>query len=500
MDGVITGSEGCYKLAQSAGGYGFGLAITPRNPAAAHSCTATVTIPEGTQSVRLLGVVFSYIWSNPISLDQNSRDEQWSYRIAGLPKPITNNGSSDAGHVRGGTYFREGCIDVSKLTRNGPYDFSIHLMTSGTGNRDAVSLQVSARENCEPKLKVLEADFSVVNARGHRVMTPKRHTPEGLPNYPGAYISLSGKGEPKSWGIPLKVRYEPRNADIKEVKLVMTHGDGEKEADVKGQATFDGKGEIRFKDLVLPESFALSPFSDPVSFAIVIRGEVDGVDYTSDPFPVKIAKTEESSFTPLFHAGGLFGADRRYGQGVIEEGGDAWSADNALKWLQRNRYRFNDISAQHVAQYKSSGRSVLAHTGHSDGMQLDLRYADGAGGFSERMGGASNGDYIKKLFNDAEVDAYQKNLRSSTNISLAARWVIDNRALLESEAIGARVIYAGEDWMRSALFDGEFASGKRIPYDGDGSVDGFLPAWNSKPKNVHFKPQHLHHWHISLKR
>ncbi|MDO5101789.1 MAG: hypothetical protein Q4D91_02630 [Lautropia sp.] len=500
LDGSITGSKGCYRLLQDDGNYSFGLSSGPREPSALHSCTVALTIPEGVKSISLSSLIFSYVWQNHPSIEKGHRDDSWSYRVTGLPNPISKRGSSKDGLIRGGRYTTEGCIDVSSLTKNAPHEFSIHMETSGTGNRDAISLNIYPRADCETKLRALKAEFALTNARGHRILAPIRHSPEGLPNYPGAYISLSGARDPKAWGIPFVIRYEPQDATINEIKLVMTSSAGTHEGDITSQATIDNKGRIIFRDLVLPEVFALKPFSGSVSFSVIIRGEVEGIDYTSDPAPVKIEKTEESSFTPLFHAGGTFGADRRYGQGTVEAGGDAWAAKNTLNWLQNNQYRFNDLSAQHVAQIETNGRSVLEHAGHSDGMQLDLRYADGTGGYSDRMGGILKGSHIKKVLDNAESDFYEKKLRSSPDISLAAQWVQENRHLIEREAPLARIIYAGDAWMRRALLNGEFSSGQKIPSGDAGATGEHLSQWDSMPDNVKFIRQHLHHWHISLKR
>ena len=64
----------------------------------------------------------------------------------------------------------------------------------------------------------------------------------------------------------------------------------------------------------------------------------------------------------------------------------SWATDSTIQWLTANAFRFDDISSLHIAQL-SSGRSVLDHAGHNDGVQLDIRYADGLGGYSEALGG-----------------------------------------------------------------------------------------------------------------
>src|SRR6218665_1279564 len=72
-------------------------------------------------------------------------------------------------------------------------------------------------------------------------------------------------------------------------------------------------------------------------------------------------------------------------------------------WAPNKPYRFDDISGKHVTQ-TANGRSILGHEGHSDGQQIDMRYADGRGGFGDALGGQGNGAQIKKLIDDAAAE------------------------------------------------------------------------------------------------
>ena len=505
---VIAGVEGknCVNVTQGSNAdFGFNVMASPADASLGfNSCTATLRIPQGVSSVGLSARVFGYRYVQRMENNSKDLDDIWFYRVFNLPREIWGLGSSTDGYSKGGMAFNEGCVDVRDLTKNGPHDFSINILASNTGQRDAYAVGFWVESGCKVDLQISKAEFGLENIKGHRVIRPIKSSPEGRPNYSGAYISLPSAGDPSAWGVPVELDYRPKDAVIDEVKLIMVGGFGEREVDIKGQAVIDGKGGIVFKDLSIPENLVPPPFGGEVQFFVALRGRVEGVDQTSQRFPIKVSgDVQDVNFIPLFNAGGVFGENRRYGQGYPDVGGDSWATWRTLNWLRARDYRFNDISAQHVAQKSEDngrGRSILGHSGHSDGEQLDLRYSDGEGGYGDKMGGSEHGAYIRQALDSAEKDVYQNRLSSSSNLTKIVNWILENRKMIEREAGGARVVYAGNDWMQTALLDGKFASGKSIPYSGDGSANGVLSDWKDIPKNVKFVPHHRHHWHISLVR
>jgi hypothetical protein len=160
------------------------------------------------------------------------------------------------------------------------------------------------------------------------------------------------------------------------------------------------------------------------------------------------------------------------------------------------------VSALHIAQL-ANGRSVLGHAGHSDGSQLDLRYADGAGGFTDQLGGAAEGSHIRDmLMTAAAAEVQAGGTAPKPQLARAIAWITANRALLESESANARRLYAGQNWIQLALRDGSFPNGQPIPTlnaDNTTQQPG-IGAWTSQPANLRYVPAHLHHWHISLAR
>jgi hypothetical protein len=205
---------------------------------------------------------------------------------------------------------------------------------------------------------------------------------------------------------------------------------------------------------------------------------------TTSPADGAISFKSERTFVPLFLIGDQLPDSRRYG--ARDQGGDSWGTYNTLQWLTGRSYRFDDISGLHVPQ-TASGRSALGHAGHSDGTQMDMRYADGSGGFSETLGGANNGTAIRNLLNEAQAELGST---VTPKLDLAKAWISANRTMMATEASSARKIHAGLAWIKLALCDGKFPDQTNIPGVG---------VWTSKPSIVSFVESHLHHWHLSRK-
>ena len=196
-----------------------------------------------------------------------------------------------------------------------------------------------------------------------------------------------------------------------------------------------------------------------------------------------------TAYIPLYLANNEAAlAARRYG--TRDAGGDSWATRLAIAWLAGKAYRFDDISGQHVTQ-TAAGDSILGHRGHSDGQQIDLRYADGAGGYTDALGGQNNGAAIHQLILDAKAEVVANPAQKPKLAALQA-WIAANRTMLALGAAPAstRVIYIGPSFVKLALVDGRFSAAPADKIPGAG-------AW-SKPIKVHIEAGHLSHWHISL--
>jgi hypothetical protein len=338
---------------------------------------------------------------------------------------------------------------------------------------------------CPAELRVVQASFESPNQRGHTVIKP------GDGNLPGHYVSVPIVAAVGDWGLPLEIAFEPKEADITQVRMGLLV-DGNlvmSDADLSSFITTRSAGRLNFANAVMPP-MPTQAFRGKTSFVVELTGTLDGETRTSEAIAGRVTFESSAAFVPLFLAEDHLGSGRRYGQaaGKPEAGRDSWATIQTIEWLKASHYRFNDISALHVAQ-TSSGRSVLDHRGHSDGTQVDLRYADGNGGYADQLGGANHGAHIRAML-DAAAAAQAAGNGGAEAFGPSIAWVKANRAMLEQASSGARKMHAGDLWMARALLDGQFPDGSPIP--------GLTP-WTSKPERLKFTEAHFNHWHISLK-
>ena len=131
--------------------FGFKVMASPADKVTGlNSCVATLRIPQGMVSVGLTARVLGN--RRPDRVDNNSkdRDDMWSYSVFNLPGEVSGFGKSTDGfgYVKNGLTFSERCIDVSNLTKDGPHDFSINLVASNTGRRDAYEVDFWVKSGC----------------------------------------------------------------------------------------------------------------------------------------------------------------------------------------------------------------------------------------------------------------------------------------------------------------------------------------------------------------
>ncbi len=444
------------------------------------SCLAIHTLTKGTEKVSLKLTVTTA--EHPTYTQQKSRyNDAWAYAV-GLPGVSGSSGAVNDTHYTQGTTTRELCVDVSALTKNSDHTFQANLSTTNIGDSilpTAVELSVST--TCAPKLTVTQATFTTPNTKGYQIIRPI-----GNGNLVHNFVSIPLGAAQNEWGIPLTVQYEPKDAKITSAKLgVMVNGApvlaGE---DIFSQVTTKAPGKLTFKNLVVPR-FPGAPFAGKTQVLVELTGEIEGDEVTSEASEGAVQFGSQKIFVPLFLAGEPL-PDRRYG--ARDAGGDSWVTYNTLQWLSGRAYRFDDVTGLHAPQ-TASGQSALQHSGHSDGTQIDMRYSDGQGGFTEQLGGANTGAAILAMLNAAAAEVQTGGAGPKPNLDRAKAWITANRSMVELEAPGARKVYVGPSWMKLALFDGKFPSQTVIPDVG---------SWTSKPANVSFVQPHLHHWHASL--
>lgn len=460
--------------------------------AAAQNQTVTTpinfSVPKGTSSVGVTITVQTAEY--PVyTTAQSQYNDTWSYSVTGLPGTVLSaSGAVNQSHFTQGTITSTSCIDVASQAKDAA--FSVGGAVSATNIGDALLATVTSVElslDCV-ELSVTAAKFTSPNQAAHPVVKPI----STAANLAGVYLSVGNSDSTHT--VPLEVQYAPADATITEVNLSISPSGANPafaSANLLSQTNTKTPGKIRFPALTLP-TFASAMGTGKVAVTVRIKGTVEGTEATSDPAKGgAVAFGGETAYTPLALAGNEAGLSGRRTNGLRDAGGDSWATRQTVSWLQAKPYRFDDISGQHVTQ-TASGRSILGHSGHSDGQQLDLRYADGQGGYTDGLGGQSSGADIKSLI-DAAAAEVAANAAQKPKLAALVAWINANRTTLGNEAGAAatRVIYIGPDFIKLALVDGKFSSAANAQIPG-------VSAW-SLPARVQVSTiDHLSHWHISL--
>ena len=445
-------------------------------------------VPMGTKSVGAKITVFTEEYPT-YTTQQSQFNDTWSYSVLGLPATaLSASGSVNQSHFTQGTITKTACVDVSAQAKTA--ELTISGAVSATNIGDSALPTITTIEltlNCVG-LKVTSALFSSPNADAHPVLNPIKTTG----NLVGPYLSIQQSTADATHTIPLEINFSPADAVITEVHIGVST-DGSDPAfttdNLLAQAHTATAGKIKFTRVSLPV-FAGAMSSGKLAVTVRIKGTVQETNTTSDPKEGgQVSFDSKTAFTPLYLANSVAALSaRRYG--TRDSGGDSWSTRQTIDWLGAKAYRFDDTSAMHLAQ-TSTGRSILGHSGHSDGQQIDLRYADGQGGYSDALGGQSNGAQIHQLINAAAAEVAADPAQKPKLAALQA-WIASNRALLDLEAASAstRVIYMGPSFIKLALIDAKFTAASTS------TIPGVLP-W-IKPAKVQIDAAHLSHWHLSM--
>lgn len=446
------------------------------------------TVPKGTKNVGVKITVSTAEY--PVyTTAQSQYNDTWSYAVTGLPGVnLAATGAVNQTHYTQGSIVRTECVDVSKQTQAGALSLGGNVSATNIGDSALATVTTVELSLVCKGLKVTQASFSSPNKAARPVLQPIKLTG----NLPGPYVSVSQGEATGTHTLPLELHYTPAAATITEVNIGMSSGGGDpafSTENLLSQANTKSAGKVTFPSLVLP-AFAGAKLDKKAVVTLRLKGRIDNADASSDPAEGgQVEFKGSTAYIPLYLANNEAAlAARRYG--TRDAGGDSWATRLAIAWLAGKAYRFDDISGQHVTQ-TAAGDSILGHRGHSDGQQIDLRYADGAGGYTDALGGQNNGAAIHQLILDAKAEV-AANPAQKPKLAALLAWIAANRAMLAQEAAPAstRVIYIGPSFVKLALVDGRFSAAPADKIPGAG-------AW-SKPIKVHIEAGHLSHWHISL--
>lgn len=445
------------------------------------------TVPKGTKNVGAKITVYTAEYPQ-YTTQQSQYNDTWSYSIVGLPATsLSASGSVNQSHFTQGSVTKTACVDVSAQAEAG--DLSISGAVGATNIGDSSLTTITTVEltlGCVG-LKITSAKFTSPNINGYPVLEPITTTG----NLTGPYLSIQQSAADDTHTLPLEIAFSPADAQITEVNISVSANGANPSFttdNLLGQTHTVAAGKIKFPRLSLPV-FAGAMSHGKLAVTVRIKGSVEGTSATSDPAEGgQVSFDGKTAFTPLYLGQGVAAlASRRYG--TRDVGGDSWATRQTLDWLGTKAYRFDDTSAMHVTQ-TSTGRSILEHSGHSDGQQIDLRYADGAGGYSDALGGQSNGAQIQALINAAAVEV-ATNAPQQPKLAALKAWITANRALLDLEAASAstRKIHMGPSFIKLALIDAKFSANASM------TIPGVQP-W-IKPEKVSITAGHLSHWHLS---
>lgn len=446
------------------------------------------TVPKGTKNVGVKITVSTAEY--PVyTTAQSQYNDTWSYAVTGLPGVnLAATGAVNQTHYTQGSIVRTECVDVSKQTQAGALSLGGNVSATNIGDSALATVTTVELSLVCKGLKVTQAKFLSPNQAARPVLQPIKLTG----NLPGPYVSVSQGEATGTHTLPLELHYTPAAATITEVNIGISSGGGNpafSTENLLSQTNTKSAGKVTFPSLVLP-AFAGAKLDKKAVVTVRLKGKVDNTDASSDPAEGgQVEFKGDTAYIPLYLANNEAAlAARRYG--TRDAGGDSWATRLAIAWLAGKAYRFDDISGQHVTQ-TAAGDSILGHRGHSDGQQIDLRYADGAGGYTDALGGQNNGAAIHQLILDAKAEV-AANPAQKPKLAALLAWIAANRAMLAQEAAPAstRVIYIGPSFVKLALVDGRFSAAPADKIPGAGS-------W-IKPIKVHIEAGHLSHWHISL--
>lgn len=331
------------------------------------------------------------------------------------------------------------------------------------------------------------------------------------PNVDGNYISiLQNAPDPGGQFSPrFRLKYSPQDAEITELTLNIITNDVVAENAINLLDTADvEEGTIEIDQFTLPQYDdpilnQISTDSTSLSFNVRIAGTIDGEDVETSTQIVNVEFEGNVNFTPLFLAEEeITSIDRRYGVGNNERGDDSWARPLMIEYLESVPYRFNDVSSQHVTQF-ASGRNILDHARHSDGLSADFRYEDPDGVTEEGFGRDIGAGFpLLNLIYAAEAEL--ENGTGTANQEELSDFILLNRQIIEQEAEVAEAIFIGINNFWRAMVAGQYPNGEQIiefpiPEDEQGVPQPApIGRWTARPNIVGPASNHTDHWHITL--
>lgn len=430
--------------------------------------------------------------------DPTPRDDRWRFfvEIPGM-NPAAEFGTVLNTHGSSTRRVFNYCFELPVDKRGYITITGVLAAANAVNNTYPTKVEMTLKTYCSLTITEFSGQSTSVVGTGSQTQKTKMITPANTRgNIVGQYLSLPIKKQlPRNFGIPSEMEFLPREAIPKEVELFIKSKNGQVSLGkqyLNTEGVVITPGRIKIPSLTLGTA-SHEPSPDKVELLAQLTAEVNGEMQTSKPSPIVIDRNY-SVFTPLYLADSMSGYAQsgRYGTHG-EPGGDSWGTHAMLDWLIKTPYRYNDLSAANIGQDADNKfRSVLDHAGHSDGQQVDVRYADGEGGFTDALGGGGEGRAILDLAQAAKNEVDTK-ANPSPNVDKLTVWIQNNRSIINAEAasVQTRAIFIGDSFIHDLLISGVFP-GSKIPVPGVGK-------WTDRSAKISVEFGHLDHWHISRK-
>jgi hypothetical protein len=459
--------------------------------------------PKGSTQLSVRVVVTSAEY--PVFTGQQSKfNDIWLFniQIPALARSLQQTGKVNQSHATSGTISFDTCLDLTSAATNA--DVSVTGQIGAQNVVDSLyptSVSVSISLSCQGTLKLTQFSGKATTPDGLFSLFPRKKgnaeaTPDG--NVSGQYISIPRIVRlPSSFGIPATIQYAPADVTITGVEIFQRAGgqDVSLGANYLAQGNASKPGVIEFSGLLLDPTL-VTPLSGQVQLVARLRGIRQGSAVVSDLVPLTV-DDKYSSFTPIYLTNELTGYDnlRRFGSNHNEPGGDSWATFAMATWVFGEALPYNDVSAASVKQLSAPEYgSVLEHAGHSDAQQVDVRYWDGAGGFTDPLSGNNLGKGILDLALAALAEV-NSNANPKVSLPRLVAWITENRTKIALYANRANVrrVHIGDAHIKQLLVDGRFP----------GSTT-FVPGLSAQkwkqmgmPDKISWQDKHLDHWHIS---
>ena len=242
-------------------------------------CEVAFVLPKGTQRAGVRVSVTTAEFPEYTTVKSTFNDT-WSYKLTGLLKEISNSGRVNVTHAHQGTVRKTYCIDVSGLTRSADSKVSGLLNARNVGDGmlpTAVILRIAPQ--CDDMLRVTVANMKSPNVKGFHTNRPLNSQKKG-----GPYLSVPLMSAVTDWGMPVDMKFEPADTQLKKARIGLLRGDilHMSDVDVLDKGYLVGKGHFRFKDLIIPV-FGIERFNGTAQLVMELTGEREGKKLTSIP-------------------------------------------------------------------------------------------------------------------------------------------------------------------------------------------------------------------------